>query len=488
MDLRNSAPGTVEREFAVLVHSDHLYDWIRLNNTSLKYAFHRLDVPSAYFKTELIDVDVKTVGCKFTTDAIRAKLAAASGTQPPNSLVEHCWSLSNSCGEFVDPSDIRRFKKLTFSGAPAPTSDDVTVGTRVGSYLAHCMNLFDKSLTESNRGRTVMFEAYAKKVREYYHSTDLYYLKPSDNILLTGVIYDFLTHYNVSLSTYKSDLDNFTLFLNSYAPLIDETWVITWLNPPPDPKMMFEFTAQDLHVSLPYYNINDAKVIVGNALRLVESVVTSGPLTGLREKLDAILKRDNKNLSTERLWAAFHCYYGTYRTGRTRAIARPDTYVVPSQIGGYTVNFAGVEKLFSDIQKGLPDINVRRQFCGSLAGEALRLFKASGIGFPPITTLNIPNRYRYLNIDYYKHADRDELDEEEKLILSNISMNVDEICVNRNLSTAPSKERKGLGKKMERDAQRGHTLFDKRDQRRELTRQLWDGVRRLPGHNGRSQK
>lgn len=480
-DLKESAPGTPAKEFVVLIHSDNIYGWIGINNTSKKYAYSKLNQPSAYSSGEIIDVDAKSVGCKFTPERVKDELSRRYRGTPTNALVEHCWSLSNSCGEFVDPSDVGRFKKLTFGDETLHTDEDVSVGTRVGNYLAHCINLFDKSLTESNKGRTVMFEAYAKKIREYYKTSDLMYSKPTDNILLTGVIYDFLSHYNVSLSTYKSDTDNFGIFLGSYAPLIGEAWEFTWSSPPPDVKLMFEFTAQDLHVSLPYYNTNDAKIIIANTLRFVESVVERGPLTGLKEYISAILAKDNPSLSGEDLWSAFHCYYGIYRTGRTRAIPRPLYFVTPVQLGSLTVNMSGVEKHFSKLQESEPNINIRRQFCGSLAGEAFAVFRHNKISLSAISTLNIPINYGYLNVDYYKHVPASVVNDEEKVILSSIHKNVDQLCVDRNLSTntvkTPKGNRNSRNKPKAGNAQR-YRSSRQQSSLGKLHKELWDGVGR----------
>jgi hypothetical protein len=480
----------VAREFAVLLYSDRLYGWLKLNNTSPKYAYYRLNQPSYYSESDTIDADAKSVGCKFTTEKIRDNLLQAAHVNPSNSLVEHCWSLSNSCGEFIDPNDIRRFKKLTFGEVPVKVDESVNTGTRVGNYLAHCVNLFDKSLTESNKGRTTMLESYAEKIREYYKTSDLLYLKPTDNILLTGIIYDFLVHYNVSLSTYKSDVDNFNVFLNTYAPLIAEVWDFKWLSSPPDVRLLFEFTAQDLHVSLPYYNINDAKVIIGNTLRFVESVIQKGPLSGLKERLTAVLTKDNPSFTEEDLWAAFHCYYGVYRTGQTRVVPRPLTFVTPMQLGRRSVNMSGVEATFDKLQKGERNINVRRQFCGSLAPEAFATFRRNGIMLPRISTLNIPVRLGYLNVDYYKHVPAEHLTEEERVVLANVNRNVDELCVNKSLSTAiPYKGARDVN---HRKMGLGHALrnrpTDNLSPIRKLTRELWDGVRRPGSSQGRSER
>nr|BDT53072.1 62 kDa protein [wheat closterovirus 1] len=488
-DLSESRPGTAAREFAVLVYSDRIYDWIKLNNTSLKYAYYKLNQPAEYTEGDSIDADPKSVGCKFSTETIKSLLVAAGRTNPPNSLVEHCWSLSNSCGDFIDPSDISRFKKITFGEPPDHDEDEVNVGTRVGNYLAHCINLFDKSLTESNKGRTTMLESFAVKIREYYASSDLLYNKPTDNILLTGVIYDFLVHNNVSLSTYKADVDNFTVFLNSYAPLVAEIWDFKWNSPPPDIKLLFEFTAQDLHVSLPYYNINDAKIVIGNTLRFVESVVQAGPLSGLKSRVSAVLSKDNPSASEEDLWAAFHCYYGIYRTGQTRKVPRPLRFTTPLQLGARKFDFSGVESLFDKLQKDLPDINVRRQFCGSLADEAFEVFRNHGIALPRISTLNIPVQYGYLNVDYYKHVPAQKLSSEERVILANINKNVDEICVNRNISTHKTKTdakvtRFPTGKG---NAQRYRYVIEESPLKK-LTKALWHGVRSSNGPQERPKQ
>lgn len=479
-DLVNSRQGTAAREFAVLLHSDRLYGWVKLNNTSVKYAYHRLNQPSYYSDSDTIDADAKSVGCKFTTESIRDRLVQTSHGNPSNSLVEHCWSLSNSCGEFIDPNDIGRFKKLTFGENAVTGGEDINVGTRIGNYLAHCVNLFDKSLTDSNKGRTTMLESYAEKIREYYKTSDLYYSKPIDNILLTGIIYDFMVHYNVSLSTYKSDVDNFNVFLNSYAPLVAELWEIDWVSPPQDARLMFEFTAQDLHVSLPYYNVNDAKVIIGNTLRFVESVVQKGPLSGLKEQITAIICRDNPSFAESDLWAAFHCYYGIYRTGQTRVVPRPMFFTTPFQLGGRKVDMTGVEEFFSKLQKDERSINVRRQFCGSLAGEAFALFRNNGIMLPRISTLNIPARLGYLNVDYYKHVPAADLNQEERIVLANVNKNVDQLCVDKSLSTI--KPFKGSRDVNPRDKNLGNALRSRPTNVlspvRKLTSELWHGVGR----------
>nr|BBK15491.1 p64 [Carnation yellow fleck virus] len=240
--------------------------------------------------------------------------------------------------------------------------------------------------------------------------------------------------YNTLKSTYLKNIDSFNDFLHMYLPLLSEVFILGWDNPAPDVRLLFELQPSELLLKIPTVNIHNSTFLFRNKLGLLESYFEDDSNESLRAKIDSLLQQDNPELGLAQRWIGFHCYYGEYRTAKTRKVKRADVYKLPKIVGDYTINMTNVEEFFSELQKNMPSISVRRRFCGSLATEAFSIFKKFGIGFPPITRLNVPIKYSYLNVDYYRYVKRSGLTSDELTILSNIEFDVAEMCCEKEVA------------------------------------------------------
>ncbi|QCW05661.1 p60 protein [Alcea rosea virus 1] len=431
-DINNSAPGSFEREFALLLASENFYGWLSKSGLDPQSGFSTVNTGEDLDKCEepFIDVDAKSVGCRFPISEITSRL----GANTDQDLIEHCWSLSNSCGEFINPNDVNRFKEITFD-RHSELDKLESVHSKVVDYLSHCLMLVDMSRLPSFRGETNMMDKMLSKCLAYYEPSNLTIPTGNCNDLLRGVIYDFIKEKSAYVSSYSNNIKNFITFLASYAPVIEEIWFFQWVGDPPDYRLLFDFTLTDLTDDrLPLLNLNDMQVVIGSQTKYLENVLIDTDIKLMREYVSSLLVKANPTLNLGLLWCAFHCYYGTYRTAVKRKVARPLIYKPPFQLTTEPVDFSLVESFFDKVQTGRMNVNVRRQFCGKLGAEAIMCFKRLRVGFPKISALNVPGEYSYLNIDYYKHIPDKGISDEEKLILCNLRDSVNEMCVNRALN------------------------------------------------------
>ncbi|AKT94761.1 CPh [Tobacco virus 1] len=431
-DINNSASGSCEREFALLLTSENIYNWAKKCGLEPSSAFSTVNTGVDLDKCEEpnISVDVKSTGCRFPISEISSKFV----NNADQDLIEHSWSLSNSCGEFIDPNNVDRFKSITFEDHDIST-DSVSIQSKVVDYLSYCLMLVDMSLLPSLKGEKNMMDKMLEKCLQYYATSTLITSVGEHNALLKGVIYDFIKEKSAYISSYSNNIKSFINFQASYAPVIEEVWKFRWLNSPPDFRLLFEFTLADLtDERLPLLNINDMQVVIGSQTKYLENVLMDSDVVAMREYISSLLVKANPSSDLGMLWMALHCYYGTYRTAVTRKVPRPLLYKPPYQLTTETVNFTLVESFFDKLQKGRPGTNVRRQFFGKLGTEAIAVFKKLRVGFPKISAMNVPDEYSYLNLDYYKHIPEKGLSEEEKLVLCNLRSSVDEMCTNRALS------------------------------------------------------
>ncbi|AAW32896.1 CPh [Mint virus 1] len=433
-ELNSTQPGSCEREFVILLTSEIIYKWCSVCGLDVKMGMSTVNTGRDlnFSKDPFISVDVKSTGCKFPMNDIKTFL----GTKGDDiELAEHCWSLSNSCGEMIDPSDISRFKAITFRSDSESKSEAVT-SSRVIDYLSHCLSIVDMVSLPSQKGEKRMLDKVFEKYLTYLGSSTLVTNGCCDNPLMKGVVFDFVRENAAYLSTYANNIKNFSIFSATYMPVIEDTWHFKWNETPPDFRLLFDFTLTDLtDKSLPLLNVNDMQVVLGSQVKYVENVLMDVDILSMRDYIYALMKKSNSWADESTLWAAFHCYYGTYRTAISRVVSRPLLYVPPPQLTTRVIDFSTVENLFDTLQKRKPDTNIRRQFCGKLGVEAIACFKALKLSFPKICTLNVPLEYGYLNIDYYKHIPGRNLSDEERLILCNIKDSVNEMCLNRALST-----------------------------------------------------
>lgn len=425
-ELSAARSGTAEYEIALLIFSDSITKWSEKLERSIYRGLNQINNHSIYAETELEVTDVKTIGCKFTISAVESFMGGrASAAQ-----VEHCWSLSNSCGELINPNDTARFIQLVFKDKAVTEQAQVNTSGSVSDYLVYCLQLYDNSKKKSNAGRTQLMESYVSFIRDFFQHSDLYYRSPLDNPLLTGVLYDLCIEHNVLRGSYLKNLDNFRLFKQTYLPMIDDIFDYSWELYAPDERLLFPIEPYEIIKEVPTMSVIDANVVLSNKLVYLDSYLENNSILALEKKIISILCRDNEGTDEGALWAAFFCYYGTYRTARQRVVKRPDTYELDG-IFSKPIVMSGVELFFDELQKRIPDVSLRRRFNGAKAGEAIAVFKKLGISFPPITRLNVPSKYSYLNIDYFKQANCLGLTEEEKIILSNIAKDVDMMCAER---------------------------------------------------------
>nr|QBZ78520.1 p63 [Grapevine leafroll-associated virus 2] len=443
-DFESAEPRSFEQELGLFILSERDVRWSAMCGITVEEAAYELTNPRAYaYSGEKCVPDVKTEGQKFSMEDVKSFMLRSNLDVGDKVLTEQCWSLSNSCGVLVNPDDKERFVALTFRNNADLISDQGTanVECRVGDYLVYAMSLFNYRSQKSQSGNVSLYEKYCEYIRTYLQNTDLFFNTPERIPLLTGILYDFCKEYNVFYSTYKRNVDNFRFFLTNYMPLISDIFVFQWLKPAPDVRLLFEINAAELTLEVPTLNLIDSQVIIGHVLRYVESYTADPAIDAMEDKLEAIMKSNNPRLSTAQLWVGFYCYYGEFRTAQQRVVRRPDTYKTPDSVGGFEINMKEVEEFFSKLQRELPNVSLRRQFNGAKAYEAFKVFKNGKISFKPISRLNVPKEFWYLNIDYFRHANRTGLSEEEVLILNNISIDVRKLCAERATSTQPSAKR-----------------------------------------------
>nr|CAA51859.1 unnamed protein product [Beet yellows virus] len=452
------------REFSLLLTFPKTYEVCKLCGVAMEQALSGMNRLSDYNVSELNVVDVKTVGCKFNIQTVTEFVKKLNGNLAEPSLVEHCWSLSNSCGELINPKDTKRFVSLIFKGKDViESTDEAIVSSSYLDYLSHCLNLYETCNLSSNSGKKALYDEFLKYVIAYLETSDLEYHSPSDNPLVAGVLYDMCFEYNTLKSTYLKNIESFDCFLSLYLPLLSEIFSMNWEQPAPDVRLLFELDTAELLLKIPTINTLDSTFLYKNKLRYLESYFEDDSNELIKVKVDSLLTRDNPELKLAQRWVGFHCYYGVFRTAQTRKVKRDAEYKPCPALGEFTINMSGVEEFFDELQKKMPSVSVRRRFCGSLSHEAFSIFKRFGVGFPPITRLNVPVKYSYLNVDYYRHVKRAGLTQDELTILSNIEFDVAEMCCEREVA-----------------------LQARRAQRREKPFQGWKGVKNEVSPHARS--
>lgn len=437
-------PGTLPMEIRFLLRSEHKHGWADLCGLKITSCLREIYSAENFSSAELITVDARNIGNKFSEEEVKVFLSKKGIGAGNQFIVGHCWSLSNSCGELTDPMDVERFVSLTFKSDDGMknANDGLQLKGTFSDYLKYCLDLFDGSLLKSSVGRTQLFENYVKHVREYLSSTDLYYSKPIDNALLTGIIYDFCIEYKVYKSDYLANLANMRIFVSEYLPLISEIFSFGWSEAAPDIRLLFEIDPMDLILQVPTMSIIDSTVIINHRLRQLESYVDEDYNSMISSKVEALMVRDNPGVPLPYLWENLYLYYGQYRTAKERVVKRPTLYNIPDLVRSRNpysktlekVDFSGVEGFFDLLQKGLPDLTLRRRFLGSKGMEALSVYKKYGIGFPPITRLTVPKEYSYLHVDFYKFLPNESTNQEERLIINNIMADVSQLCLGRLVS------------------------------------------------------
>ncbi|AWK68096.1 heat shock 90-like protein [Arracacha virus 1] len=435
--MMNSSPGTPQREMYLLLTCERTNEWCSLMSLNKYKATAGVNI----FSRPLVYItDAPTVGSKFSKSDVVTFLRRL-GKDPAAANVEHCWFLSNSCGELIDANDTSKYSKIVNSGITLALDEEVKLTSKSGEYLAYAISLYDSLQTESQSGRKKLYDRYLSYVIKYMAPSNLSYHTPEVNPLLTGLLYDMCDHDNVYVSEYVTNLNSFrSSFLEKYLPSVNDFWEYDFLQPAPDERLIFPLDDFDLVSKIPSLNINDSTVLLGGRLKYVESIFTHQFGDDLDGVIDAVLQQSNPSIKRETLWVALFTYYGVYRTAKTRIVPRPEVFTFPP---GYPseltceVNFSTVEKYFSDLQTKAGNSNVRRNFMGAHASEAFRTYKALGIGFPPVSALNIPEKYGYLNVDYYKQAKVDHLTDEEATILKEVSRDVDAKCTRRLVNSNP---------------------------------------------------
>lgn len=445
-DMRTSSSNSPEREFALLVYSAEVSGWCSMCGLKPSDVLVRFNVRTTTSKPELITETTKNVGSKFSSQEVRDFLRRSRSEEPSKVDVEHSWSLSNSCGELVDAKDPRRYAAIAFAGrGEKDSAASVNVDSKLGEYLAYCLSLYDASLRKSSASITEMYEKFVKVIRTYLLNSTLSYFQPVDNILLTGILYDMCKENNMFSSTYVNNLRDFDIFKNKYLPMIEDIFSFRWSEPAPDARLLFEVSAYELMSVIPTLNVIDSAVVLKSHLGYVENYVDDPGIAAIEPIVDALLAADNPELDKGKRWVGFHVYYGVFRTAMVRVEPRPSAYLLPLGEDSFTIVMTRVEEFFSEKQREVPNLTLRRRFCGMKAADAFEVFKTLRIGFPPITTLSVPDEYAYLNVDYYKFVKSHSLASDELVILSNIAKEVSKRCSDRKVSVVPKPiaQRKG---------------------------------------------
>nr|WIL96196.1 P60 [Carrot closterovirus 3] len=437
LDVEWSFEQSAGREFFLLLDSENVYHWLATCEVTPETAFSDYDIDCLpYTNGPMITVDVKAVGCKYTLENLREQLSAENPVEAKdNEFLEHCWVLSNSCGQVVNPLNVKRFKHLTF-GENATVPEEPTVGSSLSDYLSHCMTVLERSKLPSCAGETKMKDDWLGYCVKYLATTDLGYNRKEDNPLLTALLYELIETHHIYVSSYAKNIKNFAFFIDSALPTIDLIWDFRWLQRPRDHRLLFEFSMSDASDAVnPSLSLNDLTVVLSSKLVLLEKMIHDSNIVMLKGIVGAILMEDNPDLDEGLLWICFHCYYGEYRTASTRIVPRPQVYTPPFQLTFSKVVMTGVEGFFTQLQNKNPNVNIRRQFCGRFALEAFSIFKRLGLAFPQLASVNVPPELGYLNVDYYKWVDTSKLTEKEVSVLTTIHKRVDRMCVDRLVNT-----------------------------------------------------
>lgn len=452
---KQAKEGTFEHELALLIYSEKLYHWCELCGLTVTGCLAEINVVSNYDFAEKTTVDVKTVGCRFSVGRVTTFLRSSDskGGTVTTTRIEHCWSLSNSCGVLVDPADTKRFVSLTFDEDTRKAGEDeASISSTMGDYLVYALSLYDKSIQKSSAGQTQLYEGFTSRVRTYLSDTDLMYDGPRSNPLITGILYDMCIDKGMYASTYRKNLEDFSVFEGLYLPVLDEVFEFNWLKSPRDHRLLFDIDPSELLTEIPKMNVVDATFVLGNKLVGSGQIKHNEGMEELEDKLEAVLLETNKGVEKEALWISFFIYYGMYRCAKTRVVSRPEVFVLPSNIaecvGVKTVIMSGVEEVFSKLQEK-KNVNIRRAFNAHKFDVALCIFKRLNIGFSPISRLRIPEEFAYMNVDYLKRVNTDGLTEEEATLVASICKDIDKMCLDRDISIAF----KDNEKKKKRDTQ-----------------------------------
>jgi hypothetical protein len=434
--LNAAREGSVALELVYLVNSEKIFKWASSCGLNIENCIRDIDVSSNWCTKEVEEVP-KSTGCRFGVEEAKQFLQRLYSYRKIDGFeVEHCWSLSNSCGVLVDPNDIKRFVSLTFKTTTDINSkEEVSTGATMGDYLVYCLGLYERSVQKSFSGQTQLFENFVRYVRKYLSKTDLRYESAKSNPVITGILYDMCLEYNIFSSTYLKNISDFDVFFNKYLPVLAELFEFNWVDVASDPRLIFDIETMEVLTSVPKLGLLDAGMVLGHKLVGLDSYKDDDRgFQALEVYLTGIMSRDNPNLSEEQLWVGFLLYYGKYRTASSRIEARPENYTVPERAGGFTIKMSGVERAFDELQRNRKDMNVRRRFNASKADLALFTFRRLGISFKPLTNLNVPEKFAYLHLDYYKYIETRYLTDEESLIINNIYKEVDKMCTERTLA------------------------------------------------------
>lgn len=435
-DMGGAGRNSPEYEFLLLLKSETIFNWCKMCEVRIQTAFSDFDSNLSNVSSDvLINVDSKTVGCRFSLKDLEEKLRLTHPVEVRDkSFLEHCWVLSNSCGEVIDPLDVGRFKSLTFgkNAVSGEKNDDLVIGSSVGDYLSHAYTILERSKLPSSAGETRMKDDWVACCILYLSGTDLGYDSKEKNPLLTALVYELVETHHFYLSSYARNVKNFSLFLEKITPTIQSLWKFSWIRKPVDHRLLFDFSLSDLNsASAPLLSLHDMTVVLASKLVTLERLVHDSNVLAIRDVVDAILLEDNPSVDEGLLWIAFHCYYAQYRTAATRVQSRPDIYHLPLLTDRRPIVMRGVEKFFTTLQNNYPGMNVRRQFCGRMGSEAIALFKRLNLRFPEIAHVSVPMELAYLNLDYYKWINTSNLSTDEISILSKLQLGVDSYCISQ---------------------------------------------------------
>lgn len=425
-------PGSYLNELALLYNSGELNNLGDLIGMSVNGLFD--DVERKTPPKECLVVDQFAVGCKFSLEAVRNFLNTSGVRNPSELHVEHSWSLSNACGVLVNSDDTSQYKIIAFSALPKYGKVSV-IDCKIDTYAAYCIGLYKKYVLCKDKFliiNRVLFGIFFDYLRSY----SLSYSDLIDNPLLTGVILDFLLENKVYPSTYFVNLTTVRLFKDNVLPIIFDLWEFDRISDPLDERLIVPFDAVDFIVDEPRLSLYDSVVIINNVLRGVENVIESSALEGIEDYIDALLQRDNPSLSKDLRWCGLLLYYGVHRTAKVRVEKRPETFVFPKALTGFSkpsqsINMGSVENFLSKLQDKNLNVNIRRQFMGKHSKAAISLYKALKLDLPAISDLKTPDGLAYLNFDFYKHVCLSDVDFAEAQFLFKNRRRIDELLKNK---------------------------------------------------------
>ncbi|QNS29664.1 heat shock 90-like protein [Fig virus A] len=405
--IENGQPGTFVREVRNLLAILHHLQLPKYCGSTLSTFVMECDVYKGPVSEENTEDATKTL-CKFTLNDV-------SKLMPNGEIgyVRHMWALSNALGELVTDLDVGAYKHV-LGGSRAL---EVMIPTKTyGDYYSECIDTYDMSFVNNPQRHSLRKELIATCVRflsETYEVVEDWFLK---NIIIMGAIQKCCEEKNLFSSGYIATVNAVRVLYSHLVTCVFTPWEWSKVKDI-DVRTFVPIEAQEFVVESNCMSLVDNTVILNSVIWKVSEVVQEDALNEIGKVIETLLKVSNPDVSVATLWGCFALYYSIHRTAKQRVERRPNGIRVPWTLKDTSevdvVEMSGVEEFFDNIQKVNPNINVRKQFLGSIGSSVLNLLKSLNIKLPQISTYKLPEGYEYLYVDFYKQIRRKGLSTDE---------------------------------------------------------------------------